>query len=306
MRYRTMLPAAAGILAVVHVVGIFVDEPLLPQAEMLALLLLAAYALSAGYTPVIPAPPAVSSTPDLAVPVVRWVVPVALTTLMVDAWHSMPIADARRLAFLAVDPPDPALVVTAEVRENWAGMVFVSMLALTARLGGGRPGRPATVGMVLAAVLVTGYAFVRSVAEYTEVWELRRQHPGVDGDSLARIAATGVAGLLPLALALGAIVLVALLLAHRLRLAAGGAVLLVLVALIRVDAVIGSPPQPPHLIDRGGVFTAATQTVPGFAAHGPAMVAALELAAYLLLVVGLYAGRTGRSPAPDRPEPVGT
>ncbi|WP_196222457.1 hypothetical protein [Micromonospora sp. CP22] len=47
MRYRPILPAAAGALAAVHVLGILTGVPLLRQAEVAALLLLLAYALTA-------------------------------------------------------------------------------------------------------------------------------------------------------------------------------------------------------------------------------------------------------------------
>ncbi|MBQ1053009.1 hypothetical protein KBX50_31735 [Micromonospora sp. C51] len=310
MRYRAILPTAAGILATVHVLGTFTGVALLRQAEVLALLLLAAYALtglraglgpemSAG-TPDNPALPGESPMPSAAsgMPVSHWGVPVALTALVVDAWITMPTAGPGHWAFIEAGRPDPTQEVIAALVANWAALAFVMALVLTVWLGPGRAvrlGRPVRVAAVLAGVLVTGYAAAHLIGTHLELAEARRQRPGLGDDSGEQIVATGTAALVPLALALGAIVLVVLLHAQRRRLATSGAVLLVLLALTRIDVVFDSLPLPLHLMGRGSLFTAASQPAPGLAAPEPAVVVALELAAYLLLVVGLRARRPQRA-----------
>ncbi|MFY1574457.1 hypothetical protein ACN26Z_06165 [Verrucosispora sp. WMMD703] len=310
MRYRAILPTAAGILATVHVLGTLTGVALLRQAEVLALLLLAAYALTglrAGLGPEMsadapdnPALPGESPMPSAAfgMPVSHFGVAVALAALVVDAWITMPTAGPGHWAFMEAGRPDPFQEVIAALVANWAALAFVMVLVLTVLLGPNRPvrlGRPVRVAAVLAGVLVTGYAAARLIGVHLELAAARRQRPGLGDDSGERIVATGVAALVPLALALGAIVLVVLLHAQRRRLATSGAVLLVLIALTRIDVVCDSLPLPLHLLGRGSLFTAASQAAPGLDAPGPAVVVALELAAYLLLVVGLRARRPQRA-----------
>ncbi|WBB56513.1 hypothetical protein [Verrucosispora sp. WMMD573] len=310
MRYRAILPTAAGILAAVHVLGTVTGVALLRQAEVLALLLLAAYALTglrAGLDPEMsagapdsPALPGKSPMPSAAsrMRVSHWGMPVALAALVVDAWIAMPTAGPGHWAFMVAGRPDPTEEVIAALVANWAALVFVVVLALTVRLGSNRPvrlGRPVRVAAVLAGVLVTGYATARLIGAHLELAEARRQRPGLGDDSGEQIVATGVAASLPLALALGAIVLVVLLYEQRRRLATSGAVLLVLVALTRIDVVYGALPVPLDLMSRGSLFTAAADPAPGLAAPRPAALVALELAAYLLLVLGLRARRPQRA-----------
>ncbi|GIJ08763.1 hypothetical protein ACFFMR_01610 [Micromonospora andamanensis] len=259
MRYRPILPAAAGALAVVHVAGILTAVSLLRQAELAALLLLSVYALTAR-------PPARP-----------WAVPVALTALVADAWATMPAESADRgWQVLRPGAADPTLGFVTGLRLSWAALVFVLVLLLTVRWREARPSRPALAGTVLAAVLVTGYAAVRLV-------EIQRAVRDAQPD-LAVTAAV----LAPLTLALGALVLAALLTGRRQRLAAGGATLLALVALTYLDAALALT-QLPSYLERGTVFTAAFQGTERLPALGPAVVAAVELSAYLLLVVGVSA-----------------
>ncbi|WP_223884493.1 hypothetical protein [Micromonospora craniellae] len=94
-------------------------------------------------------------------------------------------------------------------------------------------------------------------------------------------------------LALGAIVLAALLFGRGYRLAAVGVALLAPAALLHLDAALGMVPLP-YSADRGSIFTAigATTSLP---APVPALPAAVELAAYLLLVAGLTSNRVPSS-----------
>ncbi|NGM12205.1 hypothetical protein ENC19_05665 [Verrucosispora sp. CWR15] len=278
MRYRPILPAAAGALAAAHVLGILTGVPLLRQAEVAALLLLAAYALTA-------------RSPDLP-----WALPVALTVLVVDAWITMPAEPAdREWQVLRPGAVDPTLGFVTGLRLSWAALFLVLILLLTGRWRDARPGRFALAGAVLAATLVVGYAAVRLVEIHFAVRATQSPGPGDTGPS--GVATVG-AMLAPLALAVGAVVLAALLAGRRHRIAAGGAVLLVLVAVTHLDAALASLSLP-SAAGPGVLLTAAFRANASLPASGPAVFAAVELAAYLLLVVGLL-GRHSK-----RAEPVG-
>ncbi|MFF5215627.1 hypothetical protein [Micromonospora sp. NPDC000442] len=268
MRYRPILPAAAGALAAVHVLGILTGVPLLRQAEVAALLLLLAYALT------------------VRPPGRPWAVPMALTVLVVEAWTTMPADPAdRKWQVLRPGAVDPTLGFVTGLRLSWAPLVLVLILLWSTRWRDARPGRPALAGAVLAATLVAAYAVVQLVEIHLAVRAAQRLSPGSGGPSDVEVAAAMLA---PLALAFGALVLTALLTGRRHLLAAGGAVLLVLVALTHLDAALASLSLPPYTA-RGALLTAAFHANASLPAAGPAVLLAVELAAYLLLVVGLVA-----------------
>ncbi|MBQ1025946.1 hypothetical protein [Micromonospora sp. C95] len=277
MRYRPILPVLAGALAAVHVLGILTGVPLLRQAEVAALLLLTAYALTARR------------------PGRSWALPVALTALVVEAWIMMPADPADRgWQVLRPGAVDPTLGFVTGLRLSWAALLLVLILLLTGLRRDARPGRFALAGAVLAATLVVGYAAVRLAEIHFAVSESGRSGPGDTSPSGA--AAVG-AMLAPLALAVGALVLAVLLAGRRRRVAAGGAVLLALVALTHLDTALTALALPRYA-ERGVLLSAAFQANASLPASGPAVFAAVELAAYLLLVVGLV----GRHP--PRVEPV--
>ncbi|GIJ77382.1 hypothetical protein SAMN05443287_105264 [Micromonospora phaseoli] len=275
MRYRPILPAAAGTLAVVHVVGILTGLPLLREAEVAALLLLSAYALTARPSPR------------------PWGVPVALAVLVVDAWITMQADPAvRSWQVLRPGSVDLTTGFATGLRLTWACLVLVLVLVVTERRHAARPGLRVIGGAVLAAVLVSGYAVARLLDVHLAAWEPSGADSG--GPSwMETIAAAGLAVLAPLALAFGAIVLAALLAGGGRRFAAGGAALLALVALPHLDAALAPLPLP--YAERGTPFTAAFQATALLPAPGPAAVTAVELAALLLLVVGLCARHAERA-----------
>ncbi|GIJ19605.1 hypothetical protein [Micromonospora lutea] len=267
MRYRPILPTAAGALAAVHVVGILTGVPLLRQAEVAALLLLVVYALTARPR----------SRP--------WVVPLALTVLVVDAFATMPPAGTGRLQVLRSGPADLTLGFLTGLRMSWAALAFVLVLLVAMRWREARPNRLVLTGATLAAALVAGYAVLRLVEVHLAVREAQRVHPGYGGPTGVEVTAAVLA---PLVVAFGTIVLAVLLAGCRRRLAASGAALLALVALSQLDAALAPLPLPSY-VDRGALFTSAFHANTSVPAPGPAVAAAIELAAYLLLVVGLCA-----------------
>ncbi|MFV2101705.1 hypothetical protein [Micromonospora sp. LOL_024] len=279
MRYRPVLPAAAGFLAAVHVVGIGTGVPLLRQAEVAALLLLAAYALTA------------------RAPFPVWAVPLALTVLVIDAVATMPVAERQDRQMMKPGPVDATVEFVTGLRLSWAALVVVLVLMLTVRRREARPGRGVLVGAGLAVALVTGHTAVRLVGIHLTLREAERLGPGTAGPSGVDLARLVPAVLAPLALVVGALVLVALLAGHRRRLAAGGAALLALVALTQLDGVLGTVWLPLHTLERGYLFSFTFHSGGSFAAPGVAVAVAAELTAYLLLVVGLCASREQRAEA---------
>ncbi|WBB88666.1 hypothetical protein [Verrucosispora sp. WMMC514] len=274
MRYRPILPVAAGALAAVHVLNILTGVPLLRQAEVAALLLLAAYALTA-------------RPPDLP-----WALPVAFAVPVVDAWITMPAEPADRgWQVLRTDAVDPTLGFVTGLRLSWAALLLVLILLLTGRWRDARPGRSALTGAVLAATLVVGYAAVRLAEIHFAVRATQRASPGDTGPSAV---ATVGAVLAPLVLAVGALVLAALLAGRRHRIAASGAVLLVLVAVTHLDVALDALSLP-SAAGQGVLLTAVYQANASLPASGPAVLAAVEVAAYLLLVVGLVGRHPGRA-----------
>ena len=107
------------------------------------------------------------------------------------------------------------------------------------------------------------------------------------------------AALPPLALALAATVLATVLAAGRHRTAAAGAVLLVVAALAHLDTAVRSVPVTyrPGAFVSAGVYAGSTVQIE------PALTAALELAAVLLIVPGLTRARVSWPPRPARSAP---
>ncbi len=145
MRLRPLLLSAAGAVAAAHVGGVLMAAPILRQAEVLALVLLLAYALLAG----LPSP--------------RWAMPVALAALVVDAVRTMPPDPADR-RFWYVIRPGPPSDLTGELHEGldlaWAALLVVLVLTLVAGRHAGRPSRRVLVGTALVAATVVGYVLL--------------------------------------------------------------------------------------------------------------------------------------------------
>ncbi|MEU4793449.1 hypothetical protein AB0F95_27455, partial [Micromonospora tulbaghiae] len=191
---------------------------------------------------------------------------------------------------------------------SWAALVAVAVLLVAFR---GRGRRRHLIAAALAATPVVGYAAVRiadigvAVAASTRVVEVRTETtltrvggPGYDQADV--VPALVLAVLPPLALALAALVLAVLLAGRGRRLAATGAALLAVLALPLLDAGIEAV-YLPGSADSTALFAwyaiTPTRMLPQPVA---ALTAAVELAAYLLLVAGLTgAGRAAPAvPAP--------
>ncbi|MEV0328330.1 hypothetical protein AB0H63_18070 [Micromonospora echinospora] len=269
-----------------HAAGILVADPVWQYAEVLSLALLLGYAVVSG----LPQP--------------RWAVPVALTALLVDAVRTMPADPDTGSYGWQILRPGPTDV------DTWAGfesglmlcwsplIVVVVLLAVWHRAGWRR--RTVAVAAV-AATLVVGYAIVRVV----DVWLATRaeQRPYADGADVAdHVVAVGLAVLPAVTLGVTALALASALAGHGRWLASAGAVLLALVALPHLDASIDAVPLP--LDAAGYVVSSAWQVLPpslSMPQPVPALTAAVELTAYLLLVVGLTGVRRPTDAAPVEP-----
>ncbi|MGV9370508.1 hypothetical protein [Micromonospora tulbaghiae] len=293
MRRAPLLLILAAVSAVAHVVGVLVAAPLWRGAEVLSLALLLGYAVAAG----LPAP--------------RWAVPAALVPLVVDAVRTMPAEPgAGDAAWLVYGGPGSGFDVTAgfdaAFAGSWAALVAVAVLLVAFR---GRGRRRHLIAAAVAAAPVVGYAAVRvadvgsAVAASTRVVEVRTETTltRVDGpgyDQADVVPALVLAVLPPLALALAALALAALLAGRGRRLAATGAALLAVLALPLLDAALAAVPHP---LDADGTALFAWYAItPTAAMPQPvaALTAAVELTAYLLLVAGLTRSRRAAVPAP--------
>ncbi|MFI6825424.1 hypothetical protein ACIBJE_31410 [Micromonospora sp. NPDC050187] len=269
-----------------HATGILVADPVWRYAEVLSLALLLAYAVVSG----LPNP--------------RWAVPSALTALFVDAVRTMPADPDTGPHGWQILRPGPTDVDTWAGFESgltlcWASSTaVVVLLAVRHRAGWWRRTVAVAVG-VGAATLLTGYAIVRVV----DVWHTTRadQRPYANGvDASDAVIAASLAVLPPVALGLTALALATALAGRGRWLASAGAVLLAVVALPHLDASIGAVPLP---VDADGyVVSFAWQAItPGLSMPQPvpALTAAVELTAYLLLVAGLTGTHrpTGVAPA---------
>ncbi|MFF0718515.1 hypothetical protein [Micromonospora sp. NPDC003816] len=275
MRPRWILPAGAAVLVVLHVLGLLAAVPIFRPAELVALSVLAVYALLVG------------------APEPRWAVPLALVAPVVDAYRTMPAdpSDGRQWQVFRPGPLDLDVAFDTGLRATWAPLVVVLVLTLVALWGHERPVRRVVAGAAVAAVLVTGYVVVLVVRVHLAGRDAESRRAGDDGWAGTEISAASA----PFLLALAAIGLAALLLgrgrsspagwAGR-RLAVAGAVLLVPAALLHLDAALGMLPLP-YPSGEGIFLTAGITTGPTLSAPVSALTAAVELTAYLLLAAGL-------------------
>ncbi|AXH91637.1 hypothetical protein [Micromonospora aurantiaca (nom. illeg.)] len=293
MRRAPLLLILAAVSAVAHVVGVLTAAPLWRGAEVLSLALLLGYAVAAG----LPAP--------------RWAVPAALVPLIVDAVRTMPAEPgAGDVGWTVYGSGDSAVDRTAgfdaALAGSWAALVAVAVLLLAYR---GRGRRRHLIAAAVAAAPVVGYAAVRvadiGVAAGTRVVETRSRNtlirvdsPGYDQADV--VPALVLAVLPPLALALAALALAALLAGRGRRLAATGAALLAVLALPLLDAAIEAVRLP--VSADGTALFAWYAITPTIAMPQPmtALTAVVELAAYLLLVAGLT-GADRAAPAVPAP-----
>ncbi|WP_431937378.1 hypothetical protein [Micromonospora sp. RP3T] len=282
MRRGPLLLTGAVVCAALHAVGVLAAHPVWRGAEVLSLALLFAYALTRG----LPAP--------------RWSVPAALAVLLVDAVRTMPAAPGGRefgwTVYGRIEHVDVTAGFAAGLTACGAGLLALAVLLAGWR---GRVTRGPVVAAALAAVPIVGYATVRVVDLRRDLLAEDRSRPG-GPDAADAVSAVVLAVLPALALALTALALAALLVGRGRRLAAAGAALLSLVALPLIDTSIGAVPLPYSAFVQPGVLYAVTPTAV-LPQPVPALTVAVELTAYLLLVVGLAGA--GRS-APAAPAPV--
>ncbi|MFI7075998.1 hypothetical protein ACIBO1_01730 [Micromonospora sp. NPDC049903] len=284
MRPRWILLAGVVVLVVLHVLGLLTAVPIFRPAELVALSVLVVYALLMG------------------APAHRWAVPLAFVAPVVDAYRTMPAdpSDGRQWQVFRPGPLDLDIAFDTGLRATWASLVVVLVLTLVVLRGRERPGRRVVAGAAAAAAVVTGYVVVLVVRVHLAGRDTESRRIGDDGWAGTEISAASA----PFLLALAAIGLAALLLGRGRsspagwggrRLAVAGAVLLVPAALLHLDATLGMLPLPYPSGD--GIFlTAGITAGPTLAAPVPALTAAVELTAYLLLAAGLT---TPRSPASD-------
>ncbi|MFI6229628.1 hypothetical protein ACIBCR_20200 [Micromonospora echinospora] len=287
MRSGKPLLVAAAACAVAHATGILVANPVWRYAEVLSLALLLAYAVVSG----LPQP--------------RWAVPAALTALLVDAVRTMPAdPDTGPLAWQVLRP-GPADVDTWAGFESgltlcWASSVAAVVLLAAGRRAGWR--RPVVAVAAVAATLVVGYAVVRVVDVHNAARAEQRPYAG-GADVADTVTAVGLAVLPAVALGLTALALAVALAGQGRWLASAGAVLLAVVALPSLDASIGAVPLPLYAGEVRSAAFAWHAITPSLAMPQPvpALTAAVELTAYLLLVAGLTGARRSTDAAPAQP-----
>ncbi|WP_433393604.1 hypothetical protein [Micromonospora sp. KLBMP9576] len=272
MRTGRLLLAAAAVCAAAHVAGILVADPLWRYAEVLSIALLLACAVRRGA----PGP--------------RWVVPAALVVLLADAVRTVPAEPGTGgygwRAVTRIGEVAMSSGFSVALSLTWASLTAVALLLAVRRRGGWRR-RPMAVAAV-AAVAMTAYAVVRLF----EVWSgVRAAQPWILDDVDEVMAGVSLAVLPALTLGLAALALAASLAGHGRWLASAGAALLAVVALPHLDAGIVAISLPMSVADGTALFAwhaiSPTLAVPQ---PVPALTAAVELTAYLLLVAGL----TGR------------
>ncbi len=268
MRSRPLLLGAAATLAAVHAVGVLFASPILRYAEILALLLLLAYAALTG----LPSP--------------RWVLPAAIAVLLTDAVRTLPAVPVAGSGLQFRTPAQADLPSGFEVGlgATWAALIFVVLMPTAAR--GTTRRRRAAVPAAVAAVLVTGYAVVRVGGIYSGT-------RAADSGSVA--TAAGLAVLMPLALSLAAAGVAAVLAARGHRRAAAGAVVLAAAALLHLDAALGAVPLPYPVYASQRTAMSVLTSPPSLPGAVAASAAIAEFTAYLLLVTGLSGRRTAPS-----------
>lgn len=293
VRLRPLLLGTAAVLAATHVLGVLFGSPPLRHAEVWALLTLGGYALLG------------------ELPKPRWVVPAALLVLVVEAYRTAPAAinHDRDLQLLLPAPdghsPSPVMLTDGFVLA-WAALV-VSLLLL----GAGRhwpiahrqlvPRRgPVVVGTVLAILLVTAYPAVR-LGEIALDLFAREQSTSASTDRVsAALVSAGSVLLAPLVLGLTAICLTAVLFRRGRAIAAVGAALLAVAALPQVDLALAAIALPLDVGRDSAVVSSFAVAPPSLImAPLPALAAAIELTACVLLAVGLTRAGSREKTATD-------
>lgn len=282
VRPGPLLLTAAAACAVAHAAGILVAHPVWRYAEVLSIGLLLVHAPVSG----------------LRAP--RWAVPAALAVLLVDATLTMPAdPDTDGYGWKILEPGadiDMPAGFEAGLASSWASLTATALLLVVYRSGAWR-GRTA-VAATATCVLFTGYAVVRIVDIWLAVHAAHEPYAN-STDSGVAVTAAGLATLTPLALGLLAVALATALAGNGRWLASTGAALLVVVALMHLDASIDAVPLPLYAGERTALFTWDTITPTlSMPQPVPALTAIAELTAYLLLFAGLTASRRPTSAAP--------
>lgn len=286
VRPGPILLTSAVLFAATHVAGVLIGGTVWRYAEPAAGALLLACAVLCG-----PPKP-------------RWALPAALTVLLADALRTLPAdpgaAVGARYVLTPSGPESRGVTFALEraLEACWAPLVAAVLLLIAFRRGG-RPSRAVSATAAVVAALITGYAVVRVVAVASAL------RPGTSApvsSSAGSESAAGVAlAVLPaVALGLVAVALAALLAGVGRRLAAAGASLLAVAALPYIDGALAVVPLPYGAGVREGLFSGVLLTgTPAMPGLMPALTAALELTAVVLLVAGL-AGALRRRPAMAR------
>ena len=269
MRSRLILLTAAASSAALHVAGVLTANPIWRYAEVLSIGLLLAYAI-------------ISRSQSS-----RWVLWVALAVLFVDAVRTMPAARGSDSYGGMVLVPGPSIDTPSAFESGlslcWPLVTAACVLLVAWRRGGWhlQTVAPAVVG----AALIIGYAVFRVVSIWRDV---AADPPRATGTDEAETMALSTAVLPPLVLGITALALAAALAGHGRRLASIGAALLALMALPLLDTCIGMAPIPLSVSSDHALFAwhAITPTL-SIPQPMPALTAAVELTAYLLLVAGL-------------------
>ncbi|SBT67758.1 hypothetical protein GA0070622_4822 [Micromonospora sediminicola] len=272
-----------------HVVGVLVARPVWRGAEVLALVLLLAYAVVGG-------PPAGRWPTRTAL-----VTPAALALLAADALRTMPPEPGSAdIGWQVLRPDEVRVELTAGFDAGltacWAMLGALAVLLL--RWRGPVPPRW-VVAAGAAAAPVVGYAVVRVVDIWRDLAPGDPAHaPDVDGAE--PVSAVILAVVPSVALATLALTLAALLAGHGRLLAAAGAALLAVIALPLTDSSIGAVPLSGFAGEGTELFAwhAITPTS-AMPQPVPALTVAVELTAYLLLVVGLRGADRGEPAAPS-------
>ncbi|MFI7523985.1 hypothetical protein [Micromonospora globbae] len=230
----------------------------------------------------------------------RWALPGALAVLLVDGVRTTPAApggDGYGWKLVPGEGVEMASVFESVLSVCWAPLAAVAVLLISWRRGGWH--RRAAAPAVVGAALISGYATVRVVSIWPAVAAERPYR--TDAEAAGSMLAVSMAVLPSLALGMTALALATALAGHGRRLASSGAALLALLALPLMDACIGTVPMPLYASGRNAVFAwdAITPTL-STPQPMPAIAAAVELTAYLMLVAGLAA-----SPWPTRASPDG-
>ena len=282
VRPKPVLLSAAAACAVVHAAGILFADPLWRYAEVLCVGVLLVYAVMSG----LPAP--------------RWAVPAALAALAVDAVRTMPANPGTEAYTWQVLQPGNGIDVPSgfEAGLTATGALLAAAALLLVVWGRGGWRRGAMAAAALPAVLITGYALVR-VVDIGLAVRAEGERYAIGIDAADAVTAVSLAVLPALTLALMALALAAALAGHGRRLASTGAALLAVAALPHLDSSIDAVQLPLYAGERTALFSsyaiAPTLTMPS---PVPAMTAAVELTAVLLLIAGSTGRRRRADPLP--------